>query len=210
MKRLQHPVLVMLLAGAVLTPTGSWASSCVHRNVADLTRISEAILVGRVIALEDGFDGGVPYTQVTLEIERSLRGDVEGEEYTFRQFGLLRPKKLADGRTCLTTTPDGWSTYRPGEEVVVFLYRAASQTGLRTTVGLSQGKFTIEKGRIANAINNAGLFQGLEGQVSKLSADARKMLAQKEGPVNAEVFLQFVEQAVREGWFDTKTREERQ
>ncbi|MFQ5600993.1 MAG: hypothetical protein ACE5G2_10635 [Candidatus Krumholzibacteriia bacterium] len=199
--------LVFCLLLLALVPAENRASTCRQRNVADLTAISELILVGQVVSVIDGFDSGVPYTEVTLDVQRSLKGAVEGR-YTFRQFGLLAPRDLGNGQTCLVVTPDGWSTYQAGEEVVVFLYKRGSQTGLRTTVGLAQGKFAIENGRVSNSLNNAGLFQGVPVGGRPLSQAQQKMLLGEKGAVDAEAFMSFVEKAVEQRWFDEVVEEE--
>src|SRR5215510_8422345 len=104
-------------------------------NIVDLVGDSEYIMRGLIKEVTDGFENGVPYTQVTVQVNEALRGQV-GEEYTFRQFGLNKPRKLENGKVYLGVTPEGWAKYNAGEEVVLFLYQQASMTGLRTTVGL--------------------------------------------------------------------------
>src|SRR5215204_6528585 len=77
-------------------------------TIVDLIADSETIINGMVKEVTDGFDNGVPYTQVTVQVSETLRGQV-GEEYTFRQFGLVKPRQLDNGKVYLATTPAGWS-----------------------------------------------------------------------------------------------------
>ena len=127
-------------------------------TIVDLVGQSELIIHGTVKNVTDGIDEhGIPYTEVTIRVSEAIKGQV-GSEYTFRQFGLLKPRKMADGRTNLMVTPAAWSTYTKGEETVLFLYKTAAWTGLKTTTALGQGKFNIAMGNATNQINNAGLF----------------------------------------------------
>lgn len=98
-----------LLALALLfIPLVATATSMRPQNVVDLVELSERIIVGNVVDLRDGFDAqGVPYTEITLRVTDSIRG-ANGSTYTFRQFGLLEPRTLPDGRMSLAVSPDGW------------------------------------------------------------------------------------------------------
>lgn len=194
-------VIVIVLGGVLAGPLPARASSIERQNIVDLISLSEQILVGKVTSLTDGFENGLPYTEVTLALEETIRGQARGT-YTFRQFGLLAPRKAPNGRTCAIVTPDGWPRYRAGEEVFLFLYKGASRTGFRTTVGLLQGKFTIENGSIRNGVDNDGLFQRAEVDTGFLSAGERKMFNKDRGPIPAEVFEAFVKKAVEDRWVE--------
>src|SRR5262252_2941198 len=68
-------------------------------NLVDLIAKSQLILRGTVTNVTDGIDSrGIPYTEVTLHISDSIRGNV-GSDYTFRQFGLLKPRDMGNGLT---------------------------------------------------------------------------------------------------------------
>lgn len=188
---------------AVLAMTGSEASratSLRHSNVAELIESSELILVGTVESVTGGFDGQVPYTEIALRISESIKGGENGL-YKFRQFGLQQPPPRGDGRVHLGLSPQGWPRFVAGEEVVLFLYKPARITGLRTTVGLFQGKFTIENGRAANSINNADLFKNVSVPADQLAEAERALLTKPSGPMGKELFLSFVRKAVDRNWF---------
>src|SRR5262245_53044852 len=107
-------------------------------NIVDLVGQSELILQGTVANVSDGIDEhGIPYTEVTLHVADAIRGNV-GSDYTFRQFGLIKPRPMGNGLVNVSVTPAGWATYRKGEETLLFLYKHAKWTGLQTTVGLGQ------------------------------------------------------------------------
>ena len=195
-------LLSLLVLCLLAAATPAMATTMRHQNVVDLIGLSELILAGRVVALTDGFQDGIPYTEVTVSVDEAIRGR-PGHQYTFRQFGLLAPRELANGRTYLGVSPEGLPRFSVGEDVLLFLYRKASQTGLQTTVGLYQGKFKKDGNRFENGVENIGLMNGVSVSPSLLSPGEQKLLKAKKGPVQADVFLDFVRKAVRERWVET-------
>lgn len=192
-------LLLMCFQLAVVAPAD--ASKVKRANIADLVSMGDQVVIGKVTQVRDGIDAkGVPYTEVTVQVRETPKGDASGS-YTFRQFGLTKPRDMGNGLTNLQVTPDGWPTYASGEEVVLFLYKPAAWTGLRTTVGLFQGKFTIKDGYVANAINNEGLFDGVRVDTSRLSEKEKAMVEMKGGRISEELFLQFLRKSVEEQWF---------
>ena len=131
------------------------------QNLLDLMKHTDSILIGTVKNKTDGFYKGLPYTEITLEVGQTIKGG-QGSRYTFRQFGLIKPKSMGDGRVNLMVTPAGWPTYSEGEQVMLFLSKPASETGFQTTAGLTQGKFTIRGNQIANDTGNDALFSGVK------------------------------------------------
>lgn len=188
----------ILIASAVAGAT-TWKREA---TLVDLMSQSELILHGRVTNVADGFDGrGIPYTEVTLQVFDALKGEA-GHQYTFRQFGLIHPRPLGDGRVNLMVTPPGWATFAKGESTIVFLRKSAAWTGLRTTAGLSQGKFTVDMAGAANRTNNAGLFRGVQVDPSLLGDAQKRVFSTREGAVNARAFVSLVKQAVAEQWVE--------
>ena len=94
---------------------------------------------------------------------------------------------------------DGMPHYREGEETMVFLYKAAPLSGLRTAVGLAQGKFTITNGKLANVLNNDRLFDRMAIDASSLTRSEIDMISRKSGPVDAVTFVGLVSKAVSNG-----------
>jgi hypothetical protein len=169
-------------------------------NIARLMQHSDLILVGQVLRVTDGFgENRLPYTEVTIHVIEPIKGSAGGN-YTFRQFGLASPRAMDGGRTYLGMSPDGWPTFEPGEHVVVFLYPTTA-LGFQSTVGLLQGKFRIENSRVFNAIENAGLFDGLSVDPALLAPGEKKMVGSARGRCDSEAFFGFVRKAVQEGWF---------
>lgn len=192
------------LALAILLAPAAASATTVKKqlNIVDLLQESEVIVRGRVRSVQDGIDSrGIPYTEVTLQVSEALKGQ-PGQEFTFRQFGLLAPKRMGDGRVNLMVTPASWSTYAKGEESVFFLRRAASWTGLRTTVGLSQGQFRVSAAGAANSINNAGLFERVAVEPGLLGDAEQRVMGTTRGAVNARSFTSLIKQAVDGKWVE--------
>ena len=194
---------VALLAALALLAMGSnaaMAKTIRKHNLVELMTHSDSIVVGTVTEKTDGFQGGLPYTEITLNVGRSLKGD-HGQTFSFRQFGLIEPRATGDGRVNLMVTPSGWPTYAVGEQVVLFLHKPASRTGLQTTAALTQGKFTIRDGRVANGIDNEALFAGVQISAN-LEKAQRELLTRRSGAYPTADFLSLVETAVRERWIE--------
>lgn len=170
-------------------------------NIVDLINDSETIIRGKVKEVTDGFQNGVPYTQVTVEVDETLRGQV-GSEYTFRQFGLTQPRKMDNGKIYLGVTPAGWAQYAAGEDTMLFLYKPAAVTGLQTTTGLGQGKMVFEGGNAVSQAGNEGLFENVEVNANLLNDKDKRLLGTKKGAVNAEGFKSFVKRAVAGKWIE--------
>jgi hypothetical protein len=170
-------------------------------NIVDLIADSQTIISGAVKEVTDGFENGIPYTQVTIEVKETLRGQV-GDEYTFRQFGLTQPRSMGNGKVYIGTTPEGWSKYETGEDAMFFLYKPASITGLQTTTGLGQGKVVFKGGNAISQAGNEGLFENVDVNASLLNDKDKRLLATKRGAVNAEGFKSFVRRAVNGKWIE--------
>jgi hypothetical protein len=170
------------------------------QNLLELMTHTDSILIGTVKNKTDGFYKGLPYTEITLEVGQSIKGN-QGSSYTFRQFGLIAPKSMGDGRVNLMVTPAGWPTYAKGEQVMLFLSKPASQTGFQTTAGLTQGKFTILGNRIANDTDNDDLFAGVK-ITGKLSPAQQDLVKQAGGAFQAQAFFNLVKTVVDENWIE--------
>jgi len=191
-----------LLALLFATTLASATTSRREVNVVDLVANSELILRGTVANLTDGIDDrGIPYTEVTLHVADAIRGQVSGD-YTFRQFGLLKPRTMANGMVNLMVTPAGWATYTKGEETILFLNKRAAWTGLQTTVGLGQGKFKVSMAGATNQSNNVGLFKNMTVDPTALGTKEERAMMTQQGPVNVNAFVSLVKQAVSGRWVE--------
>src|SRR5262249_18004411 len=139
------------------------------------------------------------YTEVTLKVTDSIRG-AKSATYTFRQFGLDKPRAMPDGRVHLGARPAGWPTWRTGESAIVFLYPKAKYTGLQTTVGLGYGKLSTGNGAALNAHDNATLFTNVTVNRALLDSAEQQMVDTKHGPVNEGTLRKFLHRAVDGNW----------
>ncbi len=193
---------VTIAALLVFAPAAQ-ATKLKKQNLTQLISQADSIVAGTVRSVSDGIDpNGVPYTEVTLAVGTTAKGKLKGgEDYTFRQFGLLSPKTFPNGRQLLAVSPEGFPRWAEGEYVVAFLYAPASRTGLQTTAGMAQGKLTSVNGQLANSFNNQGLFDDVVIDAALLKADEQAMLDSR-GAVNTQVFLGLIGRAVAEGWIE--------
>lgn len=191
-----------LVAGALL-PFATVASTVAPNNVVHLLDGAQDIVVGRVSAVDDGIDArGVPYTEVKLAVGETLRG-AKTETLVFRQFGLTKPRKMANGRTLYAVRPNGWPEYRAGERVLLFLTPPARHTGLRTTVGLEQGKFTITNNRLQSSSSEGALFDSIVATTGAMSAEDRGLLDSAANDFDANAMITFLRRAVAQRWVET-------
>ena len=174
-----------------------------NQNLTALITDAQSIIFGTVTNVSDGFDPkGFPYTEITIAVGSDAKGKFkEGSEYTFRQFGLLEPRKMANGKTYLGVTPEGFATWHKGETVAAFMYKPASITGLQTTAGMAQGKFNLVNGVFRNQYNNVGLFNGVEFKKGLLSDEQQNMMTHPDA-VDAGAFADLVSRAVNEQWIE--------
>ena len=198
-RRLGVLAIGVVLLGAISARADSLQS---RQTVVDLIQQADTIIRGDVVELTDGIDeNNLPYTQVKVQIKETIRGNVSGE-YTFRQFGLLKPRRMENGLLNAMVNPAGWASYQAGEEVVLFLWPQASLSGLRTTVGLKHGKFAIKAGGAMNQGDNEGLFQDVVVDQKLLNDNDKRVMATKKGQVNAEAFVSLVRRAVKDQWIE--------
>ena len=191
------------MAVALLLAASATASTVAPRNLVHLIDDAQDIVVGSVTNVTDGIDPqGVPYTEVTLAVGETLRGPAQ-DTLSFRQFGLLAPRVLPSGKTMYAVRPPGWPQYATGERVLLFLTRPASQTGLRTTVGLEQGKFAITNNVLRSAAGEGALFDGVDAASQLLSTEDRALMASPSAQYDANAFIAFVRRAVSQQWVET-------
>ncbi|HEY1090717.1 MAG TPA: hypothetical protein VGE47_06485 [Burkholderiaceae bacterium] len=207
-------VAALLALGAVLSPLAQ-ASQLVPQNLTQMIAKADRIVTGRVMAVKDGISAeGVPFTEVTLKLSegaqrglksrKSGRAAAPGEgNYTFRQYGLLKPRRMGDGRYMLPAKIEGMPTWRVGEQVMSFMNKPAARTGLVTPVGLAQGKLTISGSKAANSFNNVGLFDKVQINSGLLRGKESAMLGQNAGGVELEVLQGLVQRAIRDNWVST-------
>jgi hypothetical protein len=208
-RTLRYARHVLLACALVVALTASLPSTPAQstpppQNLTRLVGDAELIVVAQVMRVTDGLTPqGEPYTEVTLGIDECQKGGLKGgARHTFRQFGLVAPRKMPDGRMLLAVSPDAFPQWQEGERVIAFLGKPAPRTGLQTTVGLAQGKLELLDGRAVNELGNRGLFDGVRVSGGLLTERERAMLSSR-GAVDAATFVGLVGRAVRENWVGT-------
>lgn len=203
----RHALMAGALVGALsasVPPAPAQSAALPPQNLTRLVGDAELIVVAQVMRVTDGFTPqGEPYTEVTLGIDECPKGALRGgARHTFRQFGLVAPRKMPDGQMLLAVSPDGYPRWHEGERVVAFLEQPEPRTGLQTTVGLAHGKLNLLDGRAVNELGNRGLFDGVRIDGGLLTQRERAMIASR-GPVDAATFVGLVARAARENWVAT-------
>jgi hypothetical protein len=141
-------------------------------------------------------------TPGSISVSESIRGALP-VTYTFRQFGLLKARPTPDGKRLMMPAPDGFPRFASGENVLVFFYPQAKQTGLRTTAGLVQGKFNLGPGFATNGTGNVGLFRNVSLEEGLVEESDNRLLATQSGAINPDSFLSFLRRAVAGRWVET-------
>jgi len=114
----------IFLIGALLLLAGpSFATTLLWMDVQDLTRNSTAVVMGTVAAqqvLES--NPGVSLNQMTFEVEKTLKGKLEG--------------------TVIVNNPGfpGAPTFTDGDEAVLFIY---TRNNTHVLTGFQQGSFKV-------------------------------------------------------------------
>lgn len=180
--------LAAISASLVMAPA-AFAQKHIQQNLTQLVGQAHSIVSGEVLTVTDGFDDRKrPYTEITLRVAGDMKGKLlEGSSYTFRQFGLTKPRSMGNGKIYLGVSPEGFATWHVGEHVIAFLN--PTMGGLTSTVGLEQGKFNLDNGKVSNNVGNLGLFDGMDP--SKFSSEQQNLMT-GTGAVDAAGFLDMV------------------
>ena len=121
---------VALLAAGLGCPSLASAAGPAPLSLTQLTKKAGFIFAGRVLRVEwrAPQPARVPVVQITLQVERALRGAHRGQSFTFTQWA------------------GSWEAgphYRPGQRLLLFLY-PLSTTGLTSAVGGRLGQFDVD------------------------------------------------------------------
>ncbi|AZQ10514.1 MULTISPECIES: hypothetical protein [Shewanella] len=187
---LRTMVLSAAIAGSLALAPQALAQKHLKQNLQDMVSASANIIAGQVLSVTDGFDNkNRPYTEITIKVGQDVKGKyAEGATYSFRQFGLLKPKSMGNGKVYLGVSPEGFAKWQVGEQVIAFMNPSLGG-GLNSTVGLEQGKFVVSNGKVQNQLGNLGLFEDMTAQ--GLSPEEANLLT-TNGAVDSAAFMGLV------------------
>lgn len=144
-----HAMLRALLLALLSLPAAAWATTVLRADVPALTRLSDAVVRGRVVSLQSHWtgDGLRIVTDVRLEVTEALKG-APAHTITIRQPGGTVGN--------IGQRVSGLASFKAGEEVVVFLERRGP---VHVVTGLAQGKFHLDRlkdGRVRATPDDSG------------------------------------------------------
>lgn len=125
----------LLLATALAA--GAGATSMVLLSEDDLIDRADLVVHGTVLSSESAYRSGAIhiFTDVVIEVDEVLKG-----AFADPVLHVAMPGGEMDGKAL---TISGTPAFHPGERVCVFLVRLPDQS--YTTIGISQGKFTLSE-----------------------------------------------------------------
>lgn len=145
-------------------------------SLRQVTRTSGYIFAGKVRAIERVPASGsapVATVKITFQVEQGIRGVRTGQILVIREWGGLWEQG---------------ERYRPGEHMVLFLYRP-SKLGLTSPVAGALGRFRVDKTGQINLHQNR--FAGLD-------SDSDEARLQRKNRVSSRDFAAFIRLLAKE------------
>ena len=136
MNRLRLIASVAFAGLALLGANLATATTVQKFSRQDLAKKSESIVIGKVEDVSSRQDAANKeiYTYITLSVSESVKGAKGEKLVTIRQLG-------GTVGNIISAVP-GMPTFKPGEQVVVFL-SPKDQAGYPWVMGLQQGKYSV-------------------------------------------------------------------
>ncbi|MBN1210648.1 MAG: hypothetical protein JXB05_37710 [Myxococcaceae bacterium] len=175
-----------LLAAALLLGLPAAATTMLRIDLPELSQTADTVVHGTVRRMESRWSGDRRriVTDVEIEVTEALKGQVAG---------TVRLVQLGGTVGEIGQKVHGMATFKPGEEVVVFLNRQSSKA-FRVT-GMSQGKYQVRRsadGRSALAVPEG------TGEVLLLDPDTRKPTAAAQRTLTLEELKATVRAALQQ------------
>ena len=193
-RRLVRSLLLLACIAPLLVATSAFATKVRPVNLEQMTERAATVFAGRCVNTISTIDPqlGGEITSVTFEVDRVLKGDVDST-FTLRMLGSAKDSGKASHRIV------GLPSFRPGDEVVLFLY-GESDLGLSSPVGLGQGRFAVITDKMGNRIavndlSNKNLMRGISGAArERLGASFDQWKERKD--LDPDALMDMVEQLV--------------
>ena len=184
MKRVIWWPLSVFLVLAVSVP--AWGSYVLHLSLEDLVDRADSVVRARVVDRESRLcdEGRQVYTYTTLEVLSSMKGPGR-DTVVVRQLG-----GEVDGIGSLV---GGDARFEVGEEVVVFLRDNPDGKPFLHMIGLSQGKFRVERSEdqvlAVRELSDLSLVRPRDGRLEPVDAPGVSTLnlEELEDAINAAV-----------------------
>lgn len=127
-----------LLGCVMLVPAALMAASTVEMNLDDLVSASDRIVVGKCVNVTSEWLRGKIYSQNTIQVSDSLKGDAISSYVVTTLGGKAYHPTL---KTEIVMDVSGGLIFNPSEDVILFTKQ--NILGQNQVVGMSQGKFNI-------------------------------------------------------------------
>ena len=87
----RHALLSVVFILAAIWVAPAQASQLVPQNLKQMIDAADMVVTGKVSKVTDGIDNGIPFTEVTMHVDSSIKREVAANgNYSFRQYGLLK------------------------------------------------------------------------------------------------------------------------
>jgi hypothetical protein len=144
---------VSLATLLILVALPCFATTVERLSLDDMVKKAQSIVHGRVrdARVHWSADGRLIQTTYTIDVDETLKGQA-AKSVELTTIG----GKIGD----LTVIAAGMPSFAVGEESVVFIEKSEN---VSTVVGLSQGKFSVKDGEVANTVNDLAFPDGRPG-----------------------------------------------
>jgi hypothetical protein len=169
-------MMLMLLAGVTS------AATVMRFDTNDLVDRANVILHGKITSKEcRKTASGSVVTDLRVDVYEAIKG-VKGKTFSFTVYGGV----VGTRGSAISGAP----TFDEGEEILVFL-DAETRQGLRMTVGLGQGKYTIRvvdgKKLAFREMEGLQLMDRKSGEVKEAKSEQGRPLSELLGEVRARL-----------------------
>lgn len=156
--------LITRLGIALIFAFASFANATTVQRLSleDMTKKANSIVVGTVRDSHTFWSGKLILTTYTLDVQESIKGQAS------RTIELTTVGGTVGDTTLMVA---GMALFRPGEDAVVFVERSGP---FSIVVGLAQGKFTVDRGEVANGSSGLDFTDGKGARPLKMPLDAFK------------------------------------
>jgi hypothetical protein len=156
-KLLAGPIVaIALLTGS---PAVTQATTVERLTLEDLATRSQNIVQGTVRGSRSYWspNGKLILTDTTIEVSESMKGQSSRTVQVTTVGGRIGDTVLHVG---------GMPAFVPGESTIVFTQRS---NGYHTVLGMSQGKFTVSNGEVANSPSELSFPDGRPARIYRMS-----------------------------------------